>query len=119
MLLKMLKAKIQPARVTEANLHYEGSITIGEDLLEVSGMLPFEKVHVLNLANGTRAETYIIKGERGSGEIIMNGAIAHLVKVDDTVIVLSYCLIEEEEAKNHRPTIVLLDDQNRVRKIIK
>ena len=117
MMLQMLKAKIQPATVTEADLQYEGSIGIDEDLLDAAGMIEFEKVHVLNLSNGQRAETYIIKGKRGSGEIVMNGAIARLAQVGDEVIILSYGLYDEKEVPNVQPKIILVDKQNRVKQI--
>ncbi len=117
MLRNMLRAKIHRARVTGADLNYEGSITIDETLMEAAGILPYEKVQVLNLSNGTRAETYVIKGKRDSGEIIMNGAIARLALVDDLVIILSYCFVEEKLAKEIVPTIVLVDENNRIIKI--
>ncbi|MCD6117114.1 aspartate 1-decarboxylase [bacterium] len=115
---QMLRAKIQRARVTGADLFYEGSITIDQDLMDAAGILPFEKVHILNIANGSRAETYVIKGERGKGEIIMNGAIARLAQVSDPVIILSYASCDEKEAKELIPKIVLVDDNNRIRDII-
>jgi len=117
MLRNMLRAKIHRARVTGADLNYEGSITIDETLMEAAGILPYEKVQVLNLSNGTRAETYVIKGKRDSGEIIMNGAIARLALVDDLVIILSYCFVEEKLAKEIVPTIVLVDENNRIIKV--
>lgn len=117
MMLQVLRAKIQRAIVTDADLQYEGSIGIDEDLLDASGLLPYEKVHVLNISNGARAETYIIKGKRGSGEIVMNGAIARLAQVGDPVIILSYGLITEEEAKTVSPTVVLVDENNRIKSV--
>ncbi|MBN2414800.1 aspartate 1-decarboxylase [bacterium] len=117
MMLQMLKSKIQPATVTEADLQYEGSIGIDEDLLDAAGMREFEKVHVLNLSNGTRAETYIIKEKRGGGDIVMNGAIARLAQVGDKVIILSYGLYSEEELVSCRPKIILVDDRNTIYKI--
>jgi len=115
---QMLRAKIQRARVTGADLYYEGSITIDQNLMEAADLLPYEKVHVLNIANGARAETYVIKGERGKGEIIMNGAIARLAQVGDPVIILSYVSCDEKEAKDMIPKIVLVDDDNRIKDII-
>lgn len=114
MMLQVLRAKIQRAIVTDADLHYEGSIGIDENLLEASGLLPYEKVHVLNINNGARAETYIIKGKRGSGEIVMNGAIARLAQVGDPVIILSYGLVTEDEAKTVTPTVVLVNEKNQI-----
>ena len=102
MLRNMLRAKIHRARVTGADLNYEGSITIDETLMEAAGILPYEKVQVLNLSNGARAETYVIKGKRDSGEIIMNGAIARLALVDDLVIILSYCFSEHFAFQNRK-----------------
>lgn len=116
MMLQMLKSKIQPATVTEADLRYEGSIGIDADLLDAAGMREFEKVHVLNLANGARAETYIIKETSGEGDIVMNGAIARLAQVGDQVIVLSYGLYKEEELTSHRPKIILVDERNQIYK---
>ena len=111
----MLLSKIQRARVTSADLNYEGSITIDEALMEAAGLLPYEKVHVLNINNGTRAETYVIKGKKDSGEIVMNGAIARLAQVGDPIIILSYGSMEEDRARIFKPTIVLLDENNRIR----
>jgi len=116
-MLQVLRAKIQRAIVTDADLQYEGSIGIDEDLLDASGLLPYEKVHVLNIANGARAETYIIKGKRGSGEIVMNGAIARLAQVGDPVIILSYGLVNEEEAKTVSPTVVLVNEKNQIKSV--
>ncbi len=117
MLRNMLRAKIHRARVTGADLNYEGSITIDETLMEAAGILPYEKVQVLNLSNGARAETYVIKGKRDSGEIIMNGAIARLALVGDPVIILSYCFVEEKQAEEIVPIIVLVDENNNIIKV--
>lgn len=111
---EMLKAKIHKAKVTEADLNYEGSITIDEALLEAVGMFPYEKVQVLNISNGTRAETYIIPGNRNSGDIVMNGAIARLAQVGDCIIILAYVHIDEELAGKIKPSIIVLDDNNRI-----
>ena len=118
MLIQVLRAKIQPATVTEANIAYEGSIGIDEALIKAAGFYPNEKVHVLNLNNGSRAETYIIKSERDKGQIVMNGAIARLAEVGDQVIILSYGIIDESEAASCKPSIVLLDAENKIRKIV-
>ncbi len=113
----VLKGKIHRARVTEENLHYEGSITIDEELMEAAGLLPFEQVQVYNITNGHRFETYVIKGERGSGVIGINGAAAHLAKEGDLVIIASYALMEEEELQGYQPRLVYVDEENRVIKV--
>jgi aspartate 1-decarboxylase len=110
----MLKSKIHRVRVTGADLHYEGSITIDETLMEAAGLLTNEQVHVLNLSNGARAETYVIRGPKNSGDVIVNGAIARLVQVDDQVIILSYAWMETEEAKRFQPFVVHVDENNRM-----
>lgn len=109
----MMKAKLHRATVTEANLNYVGSITIDEDLLELVDMLPNEKVQIVNNNNGARLETYIIPGPRGSGVICLNGAAARLVHVGDTVIIISYAMMTEEEARSHKPRIAILDGSNK------
>ncbi len=114
MLRTMLKAKIHRATVTESNLHYQGSITIDLDLLEAAGILPYEKVAVVDVTNGARLETYAIAGDRGSGVICLNGAAAHLIHLDDIVIIISYCQVDEAEAKLVKPTVVFVDEANRV-----
>lgn len=115
--VQMLKAKIHRAVVTGADLNYEGSISIDLTLIETAKMLPFEKVLILNLSNGARAETYIIEGKRDSGDIIMNGAIARLVQTGDQIIILSFATMDEKEAANWKPMIVLVDEKNRVVRI--
>ena len=109
MLLQVLKSKIHCATVTEANLQYMGSITIDETLLEASGMIEGEMVHVVNNSNGERIVTYIIKGERGSGCICLNGAAARKVQVGDIVIIMSYALMDFEEAKSFKPSVIFPD----------
>ena len=111
----MLKSKIHQATVTEANLLYEGSITIDTDLLRAADLLPGEKVHIVNLNNGSRIETYCVEGAAGSGTICMNGAAARWAQVGDTVIILSYGLLEEREARALRPKILFVDRANRIR----
>ena len=111
----MLKSKIHRATVTEANLEYEGSITIDGELLRKADILPGEKVHVVNLHNGSRIETYSVEGAAGSGILCMNGAAARWAQVGDTVIVLSYAQMEEREARSHQPKIVLVDRANHSR----
>lgn len=110
----MLKSKIHRARVTDANLHYEGSITIDVALMEAADILPFEKVHVLDIDNGSRLETYAIEGERGSGIIAINGAAARLVSKGDKVIILSYSLVAEGEAQQLQPRLVYVDEYNAI-----
>lgn len=112
--ITVLKSKLHRAVVTDANLNYVGSITIDEALMEAADIVPFEKVQVVNNNNGARFETYVIKGERGSGTICVNGAAARLVQKGDVVIILSYCSVSREEAADVRPTIVLLDEQNKI-----
>lgn len=115
MMLTMLKAKIHRATITQADLHYEGSITVDEDLLDEAGILPFEQVDVLDITNGNRFTTYTIVGERGSGIIGVNGAAARLVQPGDHCIIISYAQMSEEEAKAHSPKVLLMDDQNQVK----
>jgi aspartate 1-decarboxylase len=114
MLLEILKSKIHRAVVTSANLEYIGSITVDAMLMERVGIYENEKVHVLNINNGQRAETYVIKGERGKGEIVMNGALARLAEVGDRLIILAYGFIEEGRTPEHLPKIVVLDEQNHI-----
>jgi aspartate 1-decarboxylase len=118
MFLTMLKSKIHRATVTQANLNYKGSITIDQDLLEAAKILPHEKVQVVNNNNGARFETYVIRGERGSGIICLNGAAARLAQPGDNVIVISYAMMTQEEALNHQPIIVLADEFNKIEEII-
>ncbi|MBR4853677.1 MAG: aspartate 1-decarboxylase [Alistipes sp.] len=109
MYIEVLKSKIHRARITQANLNYVGSITIDEDLLDAAGMIEGEKVQILDINNGERLETYIIKGERGSGCICLNGAAARKVQVDDLVIIVSYAFMEFEEAKTFKPSVIFPD----------
>jgi len=113
--LTMMKAKLHKATVTQADLMYEGSITIDEDLLDEAGILPFEQVDVLNITNGNRFTTYTIIGERGSKTIGINGAAAHLTSPGDLVIIVSYAQMSATEAKTFKPKIVLLDEGNIVK----
>jgi aspartate 1-decarboxylase len=112
--ITVLKSKLHRAVVTDADLNYVGSITIDEALMEAADIVPFEKVQVVNNNNGARFETYVIKGERGSGTICVNGAAARLVQKGDVVIILSYCTVSREEAAGIRPKVILLDGQNRI-----
>lgn len=104
--------------VTEANLMYEGSITIDQDLLDAANLLPYEKVQVLNITNGSRLETYTIPGERGSRVCCLNGAAARLTQVGDRIIVISYAEMTPEEAKDHKPRVVIVDENNEPTKIL-
>ncbi len=110
----MLKSKIHRARVTQCNVDYEGSITIDKSLMEAADILQFEKVEVLNINNSARFHTYAIEGERGSGEICLNGAAARLVAKGDVVIILSYCLVADDEAASWSPRLVYVDAQNHI-----
>jgi len=114
MFLTMFKSKIHRATVTEANLNYMGSITIDEALMEAADILPNEKVQIVNNNNGARFETYVIKGPRDSGVICLNGAAARLVQPGDTVIIISYALMDRKEALSFRPTVVMVDGNNRI-----
>lgn len=109
MMIEILKSKIHCARVTEANLNYVGSITIDEDLMDGANLIAGEKVSIVNNNNGERFETYIIKGERGSGCICLNGAAARKVQVGDIVIIMSYALMDFEEAKSFKPSVIFPD----------
>lgn len=115
MLLNLLKAKIHRARVTEANLAYEGSITIDKAILEASGIYPHEQVHVVNIENGQRFVTYVIEGKPGSGAMCVNGAAARLVSPGDKVIVIAYGHYTPDEAREHRPRVVLMDEKNGIK----
>ena len=109
MMIEVLKSKLHRVRVTQANLNYVGSITIDEDLMDAANMIEGEKVQILDINNGERFETYIIKGERGSGCICLNGAAARKVAVDDLVIIVSYALLDFEEAKTFKPSVIFPD----------
>ena len=106
MMIEVLKSKIHQAVVTEANLHYVGSITIDEDLMDAANLIAGEKVSVVDNNNGERLETYIIPGERGSGKICLNGAAARKVQVGDVVIIMSYAMMDFEEAKRFKPSVI-------------
>ena len=110
----MLKSKIHRATVTDGNIDYEGSITIDTKLMEAADMLPYEQVQVLNINNGARFSTYVIEGEPGSGDICLNGAAARLAVKGDLVIILTYTDMPDEEARNYKPRIVLVDEKNSV-----
>lgn len=114
MIIEVLKSKIHRAKVTQAELNYVGSITIDEDLLDAANIIANEKVQIVNNNNGARFETYVIKGERGSGIICLNGATARLAQVGDIVIIMSFAHIEFEEAKVYNPHLVFPDDHNKL-----
>lgn len=117
MLLTLLKAKIHRATVTRCDLNYEGSITIDRTLLDEAGILPYEQVDVLNINNGARFTTYAIEGEKGSGIIGVNGAAARLCQKDDLVIICAYGQLEQEYARNHKPTVLTMNPDNTVKAI--
>jgi aspartate 1-decarboxylase len=114
----MLKSKIHRAHVTDANIDYEGSITIDKRLMAEADILPYEQVQVLNINNGVRFDTYAIEGREDSGEICMNGAAARLAVKGDTIIILSYCHVSDEEARNIKPKLVYVDANNAVLKVV-
>lgn len=109
----MCKSKIHRATVTDADLNYEGSITIDEDLMELANILPYERVQVVNCNNGSRLETYVIAGARGQGEICLNGAAARLGTKGDIVIIISYAIMSDEQARGYEPAVVHVDETNR------
>ena len=114
MQLHLLKSKIHRATVTDASLHYEGSLSIAADLMEKAGLFPYERILCSNLANGNRFETYAIPGEWGSGVIVLNGATAHLGKIGDLLTIMSYAWLTEIEAKNWKPKVILLGNGNKI-----
>ncbi|MEE4208153.1 MAG: aspartate 1-decarboxylase [Parvularcula sp.] len=118
MRLTLLKAKLHQAVLTMTDLHYEGSIAIDRDLLDASGILPHEKVDVWNITNGNRLTTYALPAERGSREIMLNGAAARLAHVGDKVIITAFCDVEADEARAHKPTVVLMNDDNSIKEVI-
>jgi len=116
MRLTAFKSKIHRAIVTEADLNYEGSVTIDSDLMDAADILPHEQVQILNVNNGERFDTYALRGPRGSGVICLNGPAARLAHVGDTVIILTYAVMEREELLRHVPTVVFVDEKNRIRR---
>ena len=115
MLRHMLKSKLHRAKVTDADLHYEGSITIDVGLLEAANILPYEKVAIYNVTNGERFTTYVIKGKRDSGVMCLNGAAARKASRGDIIIIATYTMLEDAEAKDWKPTCVLLDEHNKIK----
>lgn len=118
MLLFMFKSKIHRATVTEANLNYMGSITIDKELMDAAGILPNEKVQVVNNNNGARLETYVIEGEPGSGVICLNGAAARQAQPGDAVIIIAYTMLEEREARSFKPKVVMVDENNKISQVM-
>lgn len=117
MIVEMLKGKIHRATVIQAELDYVGSITVDEELLEAAGILEYEKVQIVDVNNGSRFETYTICGERGSGMICLNGAAARCVSTGDKIIIMAYGQYDSEEAKNHKPSVVFVDEKNKISRI--
>ena len=114
----MLKAKIHNATLTMTDLHYEGSIAIDQDLLDAAGILPHEHVDIWNVTNGNRLATYAIPAERGSGQIMLNGAAARLAHAGDKVIIAAFCGVPAEQARNYHPTVVLMNEDNTVKQVL-
>lgn len=114
MQIEVFKSKIHRAKVTQAELHYVGSITLDESLMEASNIIENEKVQIVNVNNGDRFETYVIKGEKDSGTVCLNGPAARRVQVGDVIIIVSYGIMDFEEAKSHKPTIIFPDKDNKV-----
>lgn len=118
MLITLLKSKIHSAKITKSDLNYQGSIGIDEDLMDASGIVEYEKVLVANISNGNRFETYVITGERGTGVIALNGAASRLGELGDKIIIFAFAQVEEDKLKDHKPKIVLVDENNAVSEII-
>lgn len=114
----MMKAKIHRARITEANLNYVGSVTIDQNILDKVDIIPNEKVQIVNNNNGARLETYVIPGERGTGVICLNGAAARLVQKGDTVIIISYALVTNEELTSYKPKVAIMNDNNEIEQLL-
>lgn len=117
MTIQMLKGKIHRAVVVQAELDYVGSITVDPELMEAAGILEYEKVQIVDIENGSRFETYTIAGEPGSGMICLNGAAARMVQVKDHIIIMSYCDMTPKEAKQHKPKVVFVDENNKIKRI--
>ena len=114
MRIEVLKSKIHRVKITQAELHYVGSITIDEDLMDAANLIENEKVQIVNIHNGERLETYVIKGERGSGQVCLNGPAARKAQVGDIVIVIAYASMDFDEAKKYKPVVIFPDEHNRV-----
>ncbi len=115
---EILRGKIHRATVTEANLEYEGSLTVDVELMEAAGLAPYERIDVYDITNGSRFSTYLIEGPRGSGVICVNGAAAHLARAGDRIIITGYGLATEAEIRGHKPRVVLVDERNRIREVL-
>ena len=115
MQIEVLKSKVHKATITDVNLNYVGSLTIDEDLMDAANLIENEKIHIYNINNGERLETYIIKGERGSGTISINGAAARKAAIGDLIIIVSYASMDFEEAKNHHPVIIFPNHNNKIK----
>ena len=114
MFIEVVKSKIHRVKITQAELHYVGSITIDEDIMEASNIIENEKVQIVNINNGERLETYVIKGERGSGNVCLNGPAARKAQIGDIIIIISYASMDFEEARKHKPTIIFPDKNNKL-----
>jgi len=114
MFIEVLKSKIHRVKITQAELHYVGSITIDEDLMDAANIVENEKVQIVNIHNGERLETYVITGERGSGEVCLNGPAARKAQVGDIIIIISYATVTQEESNNHKPVVIFPDDKNKL-----
>lgn len=114
MFIEVVKSKIHRVKITQAELHYVGSITIDEDIMLAANILENEKVQIVNINNGERLETYVIKGEKGSGHVCLNGPAARKAQVGDIIIIISYASMNFEDAKSHKPTIIFPDQNNRI-----
>ena len=114
MFIEVVKSKIHRVKITQAELHYVGSITIDEDIMEASNIIENEKVQIVNINNGERLETYVIKGKRGSGHVCLNGPAARKAQIGDIIIIISYATMDFEDAKKHKPTIIFPDKNNKV-----
>ncbi len=119
MLLSMMRVKLHSATVTECDLHYEGSVAIDQELLDATGLLVGEEVHIWNVSSGSRIITYVIPGEAGSGKVAVNGAAARHFQKGDTVIITSFAQMSYEEAKEHKPTVAIMTEDNRVKELIR
>ena len=114
MFIEVLKSKIHRVKITQAELHYVGSITLDEDLMDAANIVENEKVQIVNIHNGERLETYVIKGLRGSGEVCLNGPAARKAQVGDIIIIISYASMSPEEIKSHKPVVIFPDDKNKL-----
>ncbi len=112
--IQLLKSKIHRVKITQAELHYVGSITIDEDLMDAAQIIENEKVQIVNINNGERLETYVIKGERGSGQVCLNGPAARKAQVGDVIIIICYCSMDLDAAKAYKPVVIFPDDQNKL-----